>query len=190
MYTEQVTNDNEKSNVIFNMQENSQPSFFVPAAEQPSKSFDCREPKEFRPDPSNPPWPHTKDDGRGNFHPLDPYRGMQCVELDRDGTCDMGPEDFAGFVWVSLKMYVPSRSNCKNPHKGGPPILSPFTKYNHIPIPPPEKLKCTGSLSHTDAVNPTSATRNSITLCPTLYPTPYTLYPTLDPMPQILNPKP
>ena len=120
-------NDNVKSNVIFNMQDSSLPSCFVSASEQPSKSFDPREPSHFRPDrhsqqyslqslstvtlymaiqsfdfsltvallflgggnseyrpePSNPPWPHLKDDGRGNFHPLDPYRGMQCVELSR-----------------------------------------------------------------------------------------------------------
>jgi len=61
----------------------------------------------------------------------------------RDGTCELGPDDFAGFVWVSLKMYVPSRKNCLGPHKGGPPILSPFTKYNYLPIPTPEQLKCT-----------------------------------------------
>jgi hypothetical protein len=65
------------------------------------------------------------------------------VTLDRDGTCHIGAEDFAGFVWVSLKMYVPSRRNCATPLRGGPPILSPFTKYNDVPIPTPKKLQCT-----------------------------------------------
>ena len=142
IFAEQATNDNEKSNVIFNMKDSSLPSFFVPAAEQPSKSFHPAN-KEFSRDPTHPPWPHEKCDGRGNKHPLDPYRGMQCVELDRDGTCELGENDYPGFVWISLKMYVPSRRNCATPHRGGPPILSPFSKYNQLPIPTPANLKCT-----------------------------------------------
>ena len=45
---EQSMNDNVKSNVIFNMQDSSLPSCFVSASEQPSKSFDPREPSHFR----------------------------------------------------------------------------------------------------------------------------------------------
>ena len=136
--------DNDKGNVILNMKESSQPSFFVPASERVDgqPQYDPRCGANFRPSPENPPWPQ-KDDLRGNKNPMDPYRGMQCVALERDGTCALGDQDFAGFVWVSLKMYVPSRRNCATPHRGGPPILSPFTKYNLIPIAKPEQLKCT-----------------------------------------------
>lgn len=143
VFAEQATFDNEKSNVIFNMKESSLPSFFVPAAEKPSREYNPNCKDVFKPHPSHPPWPYGKDDLRNNKNPMDPYRGMQCVELDRDATCNLGVFDHAGFVWVSLKMYVPSRRNCATPHRGGPPILSPFTKYSEIPIPTPSQLKCT-----------------------------------------------
>jgi hypothetical protein len=142
IFAEQATMNNEKSNVLFNMQDSSLPTFYMPAADPMDKSYHPSN-KEFSPDPARPPWPHEKDDGRGNCYPLDPYRGMQCVVLDRDGTCDLGEYDFAGFVWISLKMYVPSRRNCATPHRGGPPILSPFAKYKDLPIPTPLQLRCT-----------------------------------------------
>lgn len=68
--------------------------------------------------------------------------GLQCLELKRDGTCAIDPSEPVGFLWVSLKAYLPSRAQCLSAKKG-PPILSPFTKYNKIPIPTPEQLKCT-----------------------------------------------
>jgi len=73
---------------------------------------------------------------------MDPYKGIQCIMLSRDGTCDLEAAEFAGFVWVSLKAYLPSREQCKSAKKG-PPILSPFSKYNALRIPTPEEMKCT-----------------------------------------------
>ncbi len=70
------------------------------------------------------------------------HTGIQCLELQRDGTCAIDPTEPVGFLWVSLKAYLPSRAQCASAKKG-PPILSPFTKYNKIPIPTPEQLKCT-----------------------------------------------
>ena len=142
IFAEQIFNDNQKTNVLFNMKESSLPAFYVPSAEQPAREYNpnCRD--VFRPSVEHPPWPQ-KDDGRGNENPLDPYRGMICVNLERDASTVLGPHDLAGFVWISLKMYLPSRKNCATPHRGGPPILSPFTKYNAIPIPRPDQLKCT-----------------------------------------------
>eukprot|EP00961_Rhodomonas_salina_P188923 2549169-Rhodomonas_salina.5 len=46
----------------------------------------------------------------------------------QDGTCCLEPSEAAGFLWVSLKLYLPSRGQVENAKKG-PPILSPFTKY-------------------------------------------------------------
>ena len=44
---------------------------------------------------------------------------------------------------VSCKLYVPSRSNCESAVKG-PPLLSPFNKYNQAPLPRPQQMKqCT-----------------------------------------------
>ena len=142
---ERTENDNEKGNVILNMKESSLPTFFVPASQDvvSDPRFNPNSSK-FRPAHDKPPWPVDKDDGRNNFNPMDPYRGMQCVALDRDAQCQIGADDHAGFVWVSLKMYLPSRTNCRGPHKGGPPILSPFTKWNQLPIPTPAQLGCTG----------------------------------------------
>ncbi len=40
---------------------------------------------------------------------------------------------------ASCKVYIPSRSNCESAVKG-PPLLSPFTKYNAVPLPEPRHM--------------------------------------------------
>ena len=139
----ELAQGNQKANVILNKKDSSLPSFYVAPSEELPKEWNPRERSYFKPTYTSPPWPHGDkfDDGRGNNHSMDPYIGMQCIKLDRDATCELEPTDFAGFIWVSLKMYVPSRTNCSNAVKG-PPILSPFVKYNEISIPTPQQLKC------------------------------------------------
>jgi hypothetical protein len=119
----ETTLGNEKGNVILNKIGSSLPSFFIPAAEKVNPQFDPSKRSAFRAVPGNPPWPMV-DDGRGNDTSMDPYKGIQCIMLSRDGTCDLESAEFAGFVWVSLKAYLPSREQCKSAKKG-PPILSP-----------------------------------------------------------------
>jgi len=141
VFMELSQDNNDKGNVIFNTKENSLPSFFVPQSSEASTAFNPSV-SGFKASPEAPPWPMI-DDRRGNTSSMDPYKGMRCVALERDGACHLGDFEHAGFVWVSLKLYAPSRSNCATPSRGGPPILSPFSKYNNIPIPKPLQLKCT-----------------------------------------------
>ena len=68
IFAEQISFDNEKSNVLFNMKDSSLPCFYVPAAEEPAREYNCNCQDVFRPSGQNPPWP-IKDDGRGNESP-------------------------------------------------------------------------------------------------------------------------
>ena len=47
---------------------------------------------------------------------------------------------YAHTLQVSCKLYVPSRANCESAVKG-PPLLSPFTKYNTAPLPRPREMR-------------------------------------------------
>lgn len=136
--------NNEKRNLILNRKDSSLPVFALGASENLPDEFNPLKGKLFRPSFDHPPWPSDSkyDDGRGNHVSMDPYTGLKCIELMRDNTCATDPQDPVGFLWVSFKAYLPSRAQCDSARKG-PPILSPFTKYNQVPIPSPEQLKCT-----------------------------------------------
>jgi len=68
---------------------------------------------------------------------LNPYKGFQMQELQRDATCSLGPDDHAGFIAFSAKLWLPDRVKCANGPPKGPPILSPWKEWNKLPIPKP-----------------------------------------------------
>jgi hypothetical protein len=68
---------------------------------------------------------------------LNPYKGFQMQELQRDSTCKLGPDDHAGFICFSAKLWLPDRKKCANGPPKGPPILSPWKEWNKLPIPKP-----------------------------------------------------
>ena len=68
---------------------------------------------------------------------LNPYRGFQLRQLDRDATCGLKPDDFAGFLGFSAKLWLPDRPRCKDIPPKGPPILSCWKEWNRMPIPKP-----------------------------------------------------
>jgi hypothetical protein len=68
---------------------------------------------------------------------LNPYKGFQMQELQRDSTCKLGPDDHAGFICFSAKLWLPDRKRCANGPPKGPPILSPWKEWNKLPIPKP-----------------------------------------------------
>ena len=43
---------------------------------------------------------------------LNPYKGFQMQELQRDATCSLGPDDHAGFIAFSAKLWLPDRCDC------------------------------------------------------------------------------
>lgn len=135
--------NNEKRNVILNRKDSSLPAFALGASENLPDEFNPLKGKAFKPSWEHPPWPcdGKYDDGRGNTTSMDPYSGLRCLDLRRDNTCATDPQVPVGFLWVSFKAYLPSRAQCDSARKG-PPILSPFVKYNQVPIPTPEQLKC------------------------------------------------
>ena len=57
---------------------------------------------------------------------MNPYKGYQNRPLMRDATCALGPDDHAGFVSFSAKLWLPDRKKCANGPPKGPPILSPW----------------------------------------------------------------
>ena len=145
----------DKRNLILNQRQSSQPAFALKDADCLPRYFD---PATFQgrhkcslacpawPAPHGEEYPANDgavwpgyDDKRENKNSMDPYIGVQCLELERDGTCVLGDDDFPGRIWASCKCYLPSRENCKSAIKG-PPILSPFTKYNRLRIPSPEQM--------------------------------------------------
>ena len=146
----------DKRNLILNQKQSSQPAFALKDADSLPRFFDpATFPVNHKSSLACPAWPapHGEeyatdlkgvgwpghDDKRGNKNSMDPYIGVQCLELERDGTCALDDGDFPGRIWVSCKCYLPSRENCKSAIKG-PPILSPFTKYNRPNIPEPSKM--------------------------------------------------
>jgi len=68
---------------------------------------------------------------------LNPYKGFQMQELQRDSSCKLGVDDHAGFICFSAKLWLPDRKKCANGPPKGPPILSPWKEWNKLPIPAP-----------------------------------------------------
>lgn len=68
---------------------------------------------------------------------LNPYTGYQYVALKSDSMCSVGPDDPAGFVGFSCKLWMPTREKCANGPPKGPPVLSPWKAWNVLKIPPP-----------------------------------------------------
>ena len=68
---------------------------------------------------------------------MNPYTGYQYVALKSDATCSLGPTDVAGFIGFSAKLWLATREKCGNQPPKGPPILSPWTMWNHWLIPAP-----------------------------------------------------
>jgi len=153
----------DKRNLILNQKQSSQPAFSLKDADKIPRFFDpatfqgrtkcsldcpawpAPHGAEYIPEPGS-VWPNF-DDKRENKNSMDPYIGVQCFNLERDGTCALEDGDFPGRIWVSCKCYLPSRENCKSALKG-PPILSPFTKYNKVKIPAPHQMAgCTQRFS-------------------------------------------
>eukprot|EP00286_Rhodomonas_abbreviata_P024130 CAMPEP_0181306236 /NCGR_PEP_ID=MMETSP1101-20121128/10185_1 /TAXON_ID=46948 /ORGANISM="Rhodomonas abbreviata, Strain Caron Lab Isolate" /LENGTH=911 /DNA_ID=CAMNT_0023412265 /DNA_START=450 /DNA_END=3181 /DNA_ORIENTATION=+ len=130
------TGNNVNATVILNVLKGSHPPFFIPAADSVNEHFLQKNHASWTKD--NPPWPRDND-MRGNTVAMDPYLGLTCLELEKDRSCADEPHDTAGFLWLSAKLYLPSRNQC-NAAKKGPPILSPFTKYNELPIPRPDQM--------------------------------------------------
>jgi hypothetical protein len=69
---------------------------------------------------------------------LNPYTNFQMRQLDRDATCALGQDDFAGFVAFSAKLWLPDRKRCKDIPPKGAPILSCWRQWNQLPIPKPQ----------------------------------------------------
>uniref|UniRef100_A0A7S4U7T2 C2 domain-containing protein n=1 Tax=Guillardia theta TaxID=55529 RepID=A0A7S4U7T2_GUITH len=94
-------------------------------------------PPEFpAPEPSKrAPWGKEDDPKTQNI--LNPYTGYQYVGLKRDAICALSPDDPAGFLGFSVKLWFASREKCANGPPKGPPILSPWASWNIHPIPAP-----------------------------------------------------
>ena len=68
---------------------------------------------------------------------MNPYKGFQMRELSRDASCSLDPDQHAGFIAFSAKLWMPDRYKCAHGPPKGPPVLSPWKEWNKLPIPKP-----------------------------------------------------
>ena len=84
------------------------------------------------------PWGH--EEREESVEILNPYNGFQMRRLDRDASCRLKPDDFAGYLAFSAKLWLPDRPRCADVPPKGAPILSCWAQWNSLPIPKPSFL--------------------------------------------------
>jgi len=95
-------------------------------------------PGEEAPEPSRHfPWGEHAPDKTLSHRIMNPYTGYQFVQLKSDANCALGPDDVAGFIGFSAKLWLATRDKCGSQPPKGPPILSPWAAWNVFPLPKP-----------------------------------------------------
>jgi hypothetical protein len=95
-------------------------------------------PGEEAPEPTKQyPWGEHSPDKTLSHKILNPYTGYQYVQLKSDANCELGPDDVAGFIGFSAKVWFATRDKCGSQPPKGPPILSPWAAWNVYKIPKP-----------------------------------------------------